>query len=158
MALNVSNLNSCGVQWSVIAGVGFSLAVATWAIHQEACQERFSSVSEEKIQTVRLLINEGGCLFLKGNKDSQSSNELHLTVGEQVEFHLESQDYVYGLRQSDFDLNSVAVPGVDSIIQINTSIPGTFLVELSPMCGILWKHNESPGIIIVEERRRDKCE
>jgi heme/copper-type cytochrome/quinol oxidase subunit 2 len=60
---------------------------------------------------------------------------LALPVGVPAELHLRSADYIYAFQSPGLGVNVMAVPGVDTVVEIAAGEVGEYLLLGNPMCG-----------------------
>jgi len=157
-----SNTRVPGSRNVIVVIVGFTLFMIMWGVRQFNCPERASLNVEVAPQSIRIVVLEGICYFSEKSNASVNvpdlKQELVIEEGREYELNVESHDYVYSLRQLELSLNVVAVPGLVSTLSFQTEQPGNYEIKLAPMCGFPWKHQDSPGIIVVEKRRKGRCD
>ena len=81
-------------------------------------------------------------------------SKVTLTLGEEVEFKLTSEDTAHGFRILDTDIN-IAIPKRgkgDIIVRFKPSKAGRYVFECSRMCGA--GHNFMRGELVVKEPGR----
>ena len=82
--------------------------------------------------------------------DVVGMRDLHVPVDTQIEIDLESDDYIYGFRIPDFEVNQVAVPELHFSTEFTAESIGTHLLKGDQMCG--FKHPSLLGRVVVYSR------
>ncbi len=146
----------------IVLTVGITLLLTTWGVHQFSCPERTAKKVDATPEIIRIVVLEGKCYFsAKSNKSARIHDfdqELVIDEGREYELNVESNDYVYSLHQSELSLNVVAVPDMILTSSFLAEQAGSYELELSPMCGFPWKHQGSPGVVIIEKRWKGICD
>jgi heme/copper-type cytochrome/quinol oxidase subunit 2 len=83
--------------------------------------------------------------------DIQSDQDVHVPLGHPVKIDLASQDYVYTFRAPELGLHEIAVPELSFAISFTAEKPGRYKLEVDPLCGYVFAHdNDSMGQLVVE--------
>ncbi|HWK27687.1 MAG TPA: cytochrome c oxidase subunit II [Solirubrobacter sp.] len=74
--------------------------------------------------------------FVDQNGKEVASNDLHLPVGRQVRFTLQSKDVLHDFWVPAFRIKKDAVPGIDVKYTVTPSKVGTYPVVCAELCGL----------------------
>ena len=87
-----------------------------------------------------------------GTKDDLVvSKDLHLPLGHAIELRLTSDDYIYTFRSTELKLIEVAVPEMWFQLAFTTERPGKHELEVDPLCGVKFLHDDEMGWLFIEE-------
>jgi len=68
--------------------------------------------------------------------DDEVTSELVLPTGREVDLHLNAQDVIHGLSIPELRLKQNAVPGQTIHIHFTPTIPGTYAILCTQLCGL----------------------
>jgi cytochrome c oxidase subunit 2 len=83
--------------------------------------------------------------------DVRSDQDLRVPLGHPVKIELTSQDYVYTFRAPELGLKEIAVPDLSFAIEFTPKQPGRYRLEVDPLCGFRFAHeNDVMGQLVIE--------
>ncbi|MEZ6060777.1 MAG: hypothetical protein R3C19_10470 [Planctomycetaceae bacterium] len=82
--------------------------------------------------------------------DAAVEKVIHLPIGQDVEFLVTSDDYVYTMAIPELGLRQIAVPELTFPLEFRTAQEGTLEIAADPLCGVRLLHDEFMGRIVVQ--------
>lgn len=83
--------------------------------------------------------------------DVVARQDLHVPLHHPVRLELTSDDYVYSFRAPELGLLESAIPELLFTIYFVPEEPGRYELEVDPMCGLSFAHdNDVMGMMVVE--------
>lgn len=82
--------------------------------------------------------------------DIDLGQDLHLPAGAQVELVLHSDDLIYTWICPELQVSEIAVPEMTHALQFTATTPGTYDVQVDPLCGWLPLHDDQMGRVVVQ--------
>jgi cytochrome c oxidase subunit 2 len=79
-----------------------------------------------------------------------TSGELHVPVGEQIEFQMEAEDVIHSFWVPEWRLKQDLVPGTRQRVIVTPNQEGTFTLVCTELCGL--GHSTMRAIVVVESR------
>ncbi|MCA8997504.1 MAG: hypothetical protein KDA80_10965 [Planctomycetaceae bacterium] len=103
-----------------------------------------------------LVFEQGICHFelsgpQAGDNADNGRSELKVPIGVDLILESTSRDFVYIVQQESLKLELLAVPEMVFTKTVRIEQPGRYDLELSPLCGLPWKHEEPLGTIVAVE-------
>ena len=80
--------------------------------------------------------------------DVYGMRNLHVPLDTAIHLEFESEDYVYGFRLPDFDVNQPAIPDLHFEADFEADLPGHYALMGNQMCG--YAHESLLGHVIVQ--------
>jgi cytochrome c oxidase subunit 2 len=82
--------------------------------------------------------------------DLDLGEQLNLPAGVDVIMSLESDDLIYTWTSPSLNLKEIAVPQLTRTLIFRTPGPGAYPVEVDPLCGWRFLHDEQMGRVVVQ--------
>jgi len=79
-----------------------------------------------------------------------TTGELHVPVGEQIEFQMEAEDVIHSFWVPEWRLKQDLVPGTSQHVIVTPDQPGAFTLICTELCGL--GHSTMRALVVVQSR------
>ena len=118
----------------------------SWNVHYPGADGRFSNTRLSLVSPTNPLGLDRQSPF--GRDDVVETGQIHLPIDRPVIIELSSKDVIHSFGVPAMRVKRDAIPGLLAPVWFTPTMPGTFEIACSQLCGLA--HNRMRGTIVVE--------